>query len=396
MVIKRIAYCSFYLAVVIEVLIVIVDKSAFLNPFEGKLFRVTFLLFLIKTALTKYSWKEYLTIFLFLLLGAISYFVTGRNEIVRLVMFIAACKDVDMVKCLKLVFYLTLAGCVAIILLSVTGIYGMAFLARDYGRGSIETRYTLGMGHPNALQCMAWALTTLGLYLYGERMKWYSYLLVAVINGGFFLLTDSRTGLLITIFIMVLDYIVKIGNRIWERIVGIGCMAATLIGIAGSVIIAANARRVYDYRWFQWYYDDFVGIDPLTSFLLKLDNILTGRIRGIIETDTYEETIELWQLFSKPENNRYFDMGWIRLAYWYGIIPACIFVAALIVIMYYCYRKEHYMALVLIASFSIYTIVEAHAISVYLARNYVFFLMGMYWSLILQETDKLGINKRIQ
>ena len=387
MVRKRIAYGSFYLAVVIEVLIVIVDKSAYINPFEGRLFQITFLLFALKTALTRYSRKEYLTVFLFLLLGAISYFVTGRNEIVRLIMFIAACKDVDMVRCLKLVFYLTLAGCTVIILLSVIGIYGAVSLAQDYGRGSMETRYTLGMGHPNALQCMVWALTTLGLYLYGERMRWYSYLFVAVINVGFFLLTDSRTSLLITMFVMVLAYIVKMGNRIWNKIIGVGCMAVTLISIIGSVVIAANAYRVYNYAWFGW--DDEISSNSVTMFFVKLDRILTGRIRVLTENDEFTGTIDTWRLFSRPENDYYFDMGWIRLFYWYGIIPACIFVVALIVMMYYCYRKEHYMALVLIASFSIYTIIEAHAISVYLARNYVFFLMGMYWSMILQETEEL-------
>lgn len=389
---KRIAFCCFYLAVMIEVLIVIIDKSAYINPIEGRLFQITFLLFAVKTALTKYSRKEYLTIFLFLLLGAVSYFVTGRNEIVRLVMLIAACKDVDMIKCLKLVFYMTLVGCAVLIMLSVTGIYGAMTLAGDYGRGSIETRYTLGLGHPNALQCMVWALTTLALYLYGERMRWYTYLLVAVINVGFFLLTDSRTGLLITLFVMGLAYIAKIGNRVCNKLIGVGCQAATLAAVIGSAIIAANAYRVYNYAWFWWVEE--INSNPVTLFFVKLDRILTGRIRVLTENDVFTGTIDTWGLFSRPENDYYFDMGWIRLFYWYGIIPACIFVVALMVIMYYCYRKEHHMALILIVSFSLYTIIEAHAISVYLARNYVFFLMGMYWSIILQETDKIRIGKK--
>lgn len=393
MVKKNIAYCCFYLAVMIEVLIVIVDKSAYTNPIEGRLFQFTFLLFLITVILTKYSWKEYLTIFLFLLLGAVSYFVTGRNEIVRVVMFMAACRDVDMEKCLKVVFYMTLVGCAVIIMLSVTGVYGAISMTQEYRMGSVETRYTLGMGHPNALQCMVWALTTLGLYLYGEKMRWYSYLLVAVVNVGFFLLTDSRTGLLITMFVIVLAFLVKVSNRTWKKISGICCMAVTSAAVIGSLIVALNARRVYHYGWHQDYYN-YYGVDSVTSFFLKLNSMLTGRIWSIMETAAYEEDLGFWWLFSKPENHRYFDMGWIRLLHWYGIIPACVFVIALIVMMYYCYRKEHYRALVLITSFSLYTVIEAHAVSVYLARNYVFFLMGMYWSLILRETDNNRLRKR--
>ena len=206
---SKIAYSCFYIGVIIEVLMVLVDKSVLINPIEGRLFQLTFLLFLITVCLTRYSRKEYLVIAMFLGLGAISYFVTGRNEIVRVVMFLAACKDIDMKKCLKMVFYLTLSGCLLIILLSVSGIAGDMALTQEYGRGSVETRYVLGMGHPNALQCMVWALTVLGLYLYGEKMKWYEYLTVFGINIFFFLLTDSKTSLIMGIFSILYTGIMK-------------------------------------------------------------------------------------------------------------------------------------------------------------------------------------------
>ena len=80
---SKIAYFCFYAGIVSEVLIVLVDKSAYINPIEGQLFRLTFFLFLIKVCLTKYSRKEYLLIFLFCVLGVISYFTTERNEVLR-------------------------------------------------------------------------------------------------------------------------------------------------------------------------------------------------------------------------------------------------------------------------------------------------------------------------
>lgn len=104
----KIAYILFYTGVIIEVLLVLIDKSAFINPIEGQIFRLTFVLFFTKVCLTKYSVKEYLLIAFFLVIGTVSYFVTGRNEILRIVMFIAACKGTDMIKCLKLVFWMTL------------------------------------------------------------------------------------------------------------------------------------------------------------------------------------------------------------------------------------------------------------------------------------------------
>lgn len=375
---QKIAYVCFYTGVIIEVLLVLVDKSAYTNPIEGRIFQITFLLFLIKVCLTKCTLREYITIFLFCIIGAASYFVTGRNEVIRLVIFVAACKNIDMKKCLKLVFYLTMAGCMLIILLSLTGIYGAVSLTQDYGRGSVETRYTLGMGHPNALQCMVWALTTLGLYLYAEKMKWYHYGILFMINVFFFLLSDSKTSLLVIIFTLVMAFVLSLKNK--EKIVrwcAVINITVTVFSVAISVFIADNAYRIYDYVWGKR------DGSLITAFMLWLNGKVNGRIRTLTGTTNFEGTIQTWSLFSRPENNYFFDMGWVRLFYWYGIIPACIFVAVMLLIMLYCYRKRHYMGVMLITSFAVYTVMEAHGISVYLARNYVFFLMGAYWAKVL-------------
>ena len=387
LILNRIARICFYLAVLVETAIVIVDKSAYTDPIEGRLFQITFALFTVKCILTRYSKKEYLTIAFFLILGAVSYFVTGRNEIIRVVMFIAACKDVDMFRCLRIVFYVTAAGCAGIVLLSLTGIYGDTVLIQYYGRGGMETRYTLGMGHPNALQCMAWALTTLGLYLFGEKMKHYAYLLVVMFNVGLFLLTGSKTGLMVTLLVIALAYMVKAGTPRIKRLCGVLCGVLTVSGIGISVFFAASAYRLHDYAWFSWI--PGVKWPPLTLFLARLDSALTGRIRVLTENDAYAGTLGSWRAFSTPDSVSYFDLGWVRLFYWYGIVPACAGIAALCMLMYFCYRKKRYMELVMIASFAVYTVVEAHAVSVYLARNYLFFLAGMYWPQVLQELERL-------
>lgn len=380
-ILDKIAYYSFYTGVIIEVLLVLIDKSAYTNPFEGRIFQITFLLFLIKVVLTKCSWKEWLIFFSFCVLGAVSYFVTGRNEIIRMVLFVTACKNIDMMKCLKLVFYMTLAGCVLIMLFSVTGIFGSVSLTQDYGRGSIETRYTLGMGHPNALQCMVWALTTLGLYLYGEKLKWYGFLTLAAVNTGFFLLTDSKTSLLVSLFVIALSVIIQKVNCKWIKMAGLAAGGvATAFSIGISVFIAGGAYRVYDYVWKG-------DRTPLTMLFVRLNEFLNGRIRILVETESWEGTISTWSLFSRPENTNYFDLGWVRLFYWYGIIPACVMIAAVFVLLIYCYRQKNYAGIVLIVSFAFYNVIEAHAVSVYIARNYVLFLMGACFSVIMKKRE---------
>lgn len=388
--IEKIAYGSFYLGVIIEVLMVIIDKSALINPIEGRLFQLTFLLFLIKTCLTRYDKKEYAVIAAFLVLGAISYFVTGRNDIVRIVMFLAACKNVDMQKCMKLVFYMTLTGCLIIMFLSFFGIGGGMALTQDYGRGSVETRYTLGMGHPNALQCMVWALTVLALYLYGEKWKWYGYAAALAVNIGFFFLTDSKTSFLVAVFAI---FYTGMYQFIQRKIIKIICNVVGKLLVTGSIVfsifISWTAHYVYEYDW-------EIDTSSKAAFFKKLDSILTGRVRSLTSSVRWEGTIRTWKLFSEPANNYYFDMGWIRLFYWYGIIPACVFIISLLVLMWYCVKKEDYRACIMIVSLSVYAVMEAHTVSIYIARNYVLFLLGMYWTDIIDERKWKGLgNNRI-
>lgn len=376
---SKIAYSCFYLGVVIEVLIVLVDKSAYTNPIEGQLFRLTFLLFMIKACLTKYSWKEYLIIGFFLGMGAISYLVTGRNEIIRIVMFLAACKDIDMIKCLKVVFWMTLAGCIIIMILSLTGIFGTVSLTQDYGRGSVETRYVLGMGHPNSLQCMVCVLTLLGLYLYHSKWKLYHYVSVLLVNIVFFALTDSKTALLIAICSLVLFFSMPvIRKRNWTL-----PFVAGNIGIfAGSVIISVMSAKDAMCLW-HYYWEG--ATSPKIKFYLFLDTVLTGRLHSLIETNNHEGIMDTWSLFSRPENNYYFDMGWVRLFYWYGIIPATVTVVVLLILLVYFARNKKLEELVFFSMLALYTVVEAHIVSVYIGRNYMLFIIGMYWCYLLKN-----------
>lgn len=374
-------YC-FYLAVIIEVMLVILDKSEFLYPYEGWTFRITFLLCLVKVLFTKYSRKEYLTIALFLGMGFLSYRITGRNEILRTVMFVAACKDIDMIRCLKMVFWMTLVGCLGIVLLSVTGIYGAMALTKDFGRGGIETRYILGMGHPNALHCMVWALTLLGLYLYHERMKWLHYIVLILFHAGCFLLTASKTSFLISIYMiagfMMCDYWNGVKGK---RFYGFAQTGVFVMSVWGSVMVAREAMEVWYYNWHPWEQNFTLK----TRFWALVDKVLTGRISCLIETDQKEGIMSTWRLFSTPNTDYYFDMGWIRLFYWYGIIPAGIAVLVLLLLLWYFMREKKYAEITVIASAALYTVVEAHLVSVYIGRNYILFLVGMYWYKLLDR-----------
>ncbi len=372
----RIAAAFLYLSVTLEILIVIVDKSNYTNPIEGQLFRITFLLAACKILLTKYSFKEWVAMALFGLLGLVSYKATGRNEILRIVVFIAACKGMDMKQVLKYVFYTTLAGCAFLIFLSVTGIYGELALEADFGRGYTQVRYCLGLGHPNALHCMAMMLMLLGLYLYNEKIKWYYYVILFAMNYGLYVLTDSNTGFLMTccgiVGAVVIHYWKSLKGHKWVYVAG----ALVFLACVTFSVLAAESRFTKPSNY--WFENSFIGF---------IECHLNGRIKDLYYgTQTSQGTTATWDWFSNPESQQYFDMGHVRVFYWYGIVPGVVYVVLNLWLFWQCYRKKDGMGLVMMTVLAVYTVVEAHIVSVYIGRNYILFLLAMY------SSDMLGLS----
>jgi hypothetical protein len=386
---SRIPWLLFYVGLTIELLVVIIDKSNYTNPIEGYLFRITFLLFAAKLLLTKYDYRAWAVILLLEAVGLLSYRVTGANDMIRIVTFTAACKDIPLKQMLKYVFYVTLAGCVVIILLSVTGIYGEISLTQAYGRESAEetryvgveaeeeTRYTLGMGHPNALSCMFLMLAALSTYIWFERMKWYSYLFLMLLNVGIYMLTGSKTSMLITTAFILGAFAVSVGRVLREKKVIYVCgLLVFALCIGFSVDAAVCAQRVREAQWNEFFFEN--PRDNRHIVLLgKIDRQISGRIVSLTDSEKNDGMIHTWSLFSNENNmNYYFDMGWVKLFYRYGVIPGILYVAACLALLWQFYRKKDACGLVLFVAFAVYTVVEAHLISVYVGRNYLLMMMG--------------------
>lgn len=366
---KNIRQILFFAALLIELGIVLVDKSAFSNPWESRLFRVTFLLCMAKIALTKYSLKEWLVMAGFFGLGVISYFSTGRNEIIRIVAFVAAAKGISLPQMMKVTFYTTLTGVLALIMMSLTGILGSTYLEMNYRGNGIERRYCLGLGHPNALHCMVFVLVVLGIYLYWKRLKWYHCFILEGINLGFYVITQSRTGMAVTTFGIFVALCFSLFPRLKET------KAVYILGALGvfGCIAFSVAAAIF-------------GCE--LPVLEKLNKPLTGRIFW----SNYFGAASGWSLFSNPQNDQYFDMGYIRLFYWYGIVPAIVYILLKFAQIRYAFKKKDAAALLVITMFALYTVFEAHAVSVYLARNYSLMLLcgGTFSGMLCLKSEKEG------
>lgn len=362
---KKIGEVAFFSGVLLEVLIMMLDKCAWINPYEGWMFRISFLLFALKVFVTPYTRREKLVIILAGIFAAVCYFISTRDEVVRAVVFVASLKGIDGRKALKTVFWSSVAGVAVLALLSLFGVLGTVLEQTEgYGFKMGRTRVCLGLGCSNTLSIMIWALMTLGIYLYHENMRMWHYIGLLALTLVVYIATITRTSLLMTLFTvflaMFLQYFKKQREALWVYLCGVG---AVMFGLAFSVWAA------YVSDWHEF----------LPGWIVKIDRLLTGRITTLYAFSEGGARIENWKLFGDPAYIKYFDMGYVRLFFWYGIIPgiACIVVVCLLLMHFR--KNKDYMGFMMTLSFAVFTVVEAHAVSVYIARNYILFLMGMYW-----------------
>ena len=378
---RKIPQLLFYIGLTIELGMVIIDKSNYINPVEGQLFRLTFLLFALKLLCTEYSWKEWCFIFFLEVIGVISYRITGKNDIIRIVTFVSACKGIPLKQMLRYTFYVTLTGCAAIVFLSVTGLYGDVSYTADFGRGYEQTRYTLGMGHPNALACMFLMLAALGIYIYSERMKWYSYLFLMLLNMGVYYLTDSKTSMLITTLFLAGSFIMTYSSFLREKKFAYLCgLLVFVFCLVFSLDAAVSAPRVRQVWWNRVYRGGGAYETTHIATLQIIDEKINGRIVSLTDSENNDGSFSSWSLFSAPNNmNYYFDMGWVKIFYRYGIIPGILYCIACFALLWQFYKKKDAFGLVIFVIMAIYTVMEAHLISVYVGRNFLLMMMGSYF-----------------
>ncbi len=366
---KIIVNCLFYVALTIELILMIVEKSELEFSLESYVFRVTFLLTLLAVLIMKHDYREWILIVVFLGIAGFCYVHSGKNDLLRLCTFLMAARDIDLRKAMKYCFYVCLVGFGLIALLSVVGVLGDISLVMDYGRENPEEkRYVFGFGHPNTLFGSVYALLLMWLWLYGETSKWWQYILVVVSSGAVVLLSQSRTGLLIVLLTVIIAAIFKLwpGAREKRNVYVWGALLSTVLSVVLSVLAAWKAARVYVDKVMSW---DFWAFEEIINY--RISNLFYG-------SENRDGVLYGWKLFAGHGTDSYFDIGWARLFYWYGIVPTTVIVLCVLAVVYVSWKKRDIWTLVLVISLSIYTLAEATFVTRYLGRDFFLVIAGVY------------------
>ena len=382
---KKIVNMLFYTALTIELFFMVLEKSEISLPFISHVFRVTFLLTLVAVLIMRHDRKEWLIIIAIFAFTFVCYRITGRNELLRFSMFMLAARDINLEKTMKYWFYFCLAGFILIAILALTGVMGDIYVDADFGRGSVERRYTLGFGHPNTLCGCVYVILLLWLWLYGKKAGIASYLAWIIGTIVLYKLSVSRTIILIFMMTIALAMIARFIPVIREK--KTIYVLAGLVSPVACVVISVIAAIASKYRWTVLDNGEVIW-QTGNELVAKLDEILNGRIANLYyDSQTHEGAIETWKLFSDRNSDRIFDMGWVRLYYWYGIIPATIIVLLILLLIYFCYKEKDIWTVLLVFSLGVYTVIEATFVSRYIGRNLLLPIAAFYYAERIWKKD---------
>lgn len=212
-------------------------------------------------------------------------------------------------------------------------------------------------------------LLIFGLYLFEKRMKLYLYVLLGVGNVLLYGLTRSNTAFAISMLALMLSLILHYGKKL---------AAGNAVYFLGELFLFGGLL-----------FSVFCGIyRPSGHWLLeKLDHVLTGRISSLWTTTFHEGTLSTWKWFGQRLNVCYFDLGWLRVVYWYGVIPALVIIGLTFALLEHARKTRDKAAFMLLLCFGLYTVFEAHLVSAYIGRNYALFIAALYLPKMLGRTE---------
>ncbi len=362
---ERIGGYFFWFAFLFEIIYMIFKRIGYDLPLETYWLRALTFCFGIKVLFTRYTRKEWLFVVAGGLLGIVAYAYSGQDIIFRVYAMVAASKNISKRSAVKGLLISLGISYTIVVVRGVMGIGGPIVDVRDYGRGEIETRYSLGFSHANGLHMSIWTLLALGLYLYDSKMKAWGYAAVVLFDLLLFYFTRSRTGFLIILFMAVAAFWTKYvqKKKSWFTLAGGVSLLTVVLGLS-------YVAQKYE-----------IGV-RFPKIMIPLNNMLTNRFQLAHEQASiiwyYYTPIRLFMPKGIPVDS--IDMGYVSCFYAYGIVYGVMLVCALLMLFIRAWKQNQRMEMVLVLCIILYYFIEATQTStLYVTQNFVWLLLMDSW-----------------
>lgn len=293
------------------------------------------LLFLLKIAMTRHTFGEYLLIGVLLFISLIVYYNTGEKGLLLYFTMMLGMKNVSLKRVMKWAAAILSISFTVLIFLSVFGLkQDITYLHDRAGFGQV-LRHSLGYPYPNTLFTTYIVLMVLIMYVLGKQTKKQLIVTSMLMFLGavyIYLYSCSNTGLIVATFYLLANLWLQLRNRlsmVEKLVLLIAYPGCALLSIVGPLVTSGRLFQIMDKvlhnRWAYSYY--YLTTEPVTLFGTR-----------------FGET---------PNDNYMIDSSFLYSFLQIGVIPFLI-VTTLMVGMIVCYvKKDKRIELAMIISFCI-------------------------------------------
>ena len=293
------------------------------------------LLFLLKIAMTRHTFGEYLLIGVLLFISLIVYYNTGEKGLLLYFTMMLGMKNVSLKRVMKWAAAILSISFTVLVFLSVFGLkQDITYLHDRAGFGQV-LRHSLGYPYPNTLFTTYIVLMVLIMYVLGKQTKKQLIVTSTLMFLGavyIYLYSCSNTGLIVATFYLLANLWLQLRNRlsmVEKLVLLIAYPGCALLSIVGPLVTSGRLFQIMDRvlhnRWAYSYY--YLTTEPVTLFGTR-----------------FGET---------PNDNYMIDSSFLYSFLQIGVIPFLI-VTTLMVGMIVCYvKRDKRIELAMIISFCV-------------------------------------------
>lgn len=313
------------------------------------------------------------TLFVFIcitLLGMLTSVRTGNMMVfIAIITCLAMCGE-DLDKAIAFMFFWESLFLILTILLSAAlHLSGNSMLTRVSG----VMRYNFGYSHPNIFSCILTNLFAMYLWKHYNSVGVRHALIICLIEFVVYKMTDSRTGLIVTLFLVLFTMLFRNNQKPCRFLKFMAAYAVPVLTVMFYCLCKLFASG--------------------NGFALLLDKLISGRIRlGAYSLNRFGVSF-LGQNLSMAEVK--WDAFWklnsitFDNIYTYLLVTECIWLVVVMVLFYQTVKKSDIKYCVFILAWALYGISEIHVINPFL-----FFAVVIVTSLFQRDKREAHTWKR--
>lgn len=335
---------------------------------------VEILIFLFALISGHYTRKSLSLIVLLCLLGVISYISSGYTNYIKAIMSVIVFQGINDRKGFKYLFFVRLCFTLMINLLAIIGILNIGLISVGKSYGDIMA-YGLGYDHPNRYAYAFIYLEMTFLCWKHEKVKKRDLCLICMMSVLGYILTKSRTLIIISglLLVLVIGYKNKRFNtRVKWLVRKLGIIIYPLLLVLSFVIPYVIANKA----------------GTLSRLFTQLNSIMSARFTIIARVFEFYKIslfggVNEFSLLEQKYNYTTVDNGYIRLLFIFGLVGIIVYIIIVFLTTRKLIKTENYIYIICLL------VVALWGLSENILIDCGFNITILYWGVLFTRKNNL-------